>query len=71
MVTQGRGGEGKGKERKGGERKKYGAWPTSTSPVPVEVGGERGETVQKEDASAGWTCGDWICSAPPLYPSLG
>lgn len=33
--------ERRGGERKGGERQTIGTWPTSTSPVPVEVGGER------------------------------
>lgn len=34
-------GERRGRERKGGERKTIGTWPTSTSLLPVEVGGER------------------------------
>lgn len=55
-------GERRGRGGKKGERKTIGTWPTSTSPAQQRWE-ERGETVKKEDASAGLTCGDWTCSA--------
>lgn len=47
-----------------------GTWPTFLFFSPSRGGGERVETVKKEDASAGLTCGDWTRCVSPLYPSL-
>lgn len=53
-------GEGKGKEKRGEEDYWDLAYIHSSAQQRWE---ERGETVKKEDASAGLTCGDWTCSA--------